>query len=30
MNKDFDGWNTKKKLAHSTNKRPFFHERDIV
>jgi mRNA interferase MazF len=29
MNKDFDGWNKKKKLAHTTSKRPFFHEREI-
>lgn len=29
MAKDFDGWNTKKKLAHAINKRPFFHEREI-
>lgn len=29
MIKDFDGWNTKKKLTHVANKRPFFHEREI-
>ncbi|MBI2120084.1 MAG: type II toxin-antitoxin system PemK/MazF family toxin [Parcubacteria group bacterium] len=29
MHKNFDEWNTKKKLTHAINKRPFFHEREI-
>lgn len=29
MIKDFDAWNTKKKLAHVANKRLFFHNREI-
>jgi len=29
MEKDFDGWNEKKKNLHSSPSKPFYHEREI-